>query len=172
MGAGFAAAGGRNPRIATGADGTAAERVGFRTFAPPRDITPMQITRLRAKNQITLPANVVAAVGLKQGDLLRVSAEQDQVIITARELHDRGRTYTMSDLLGAASGLYDSVADIDAEIATGRGLGSCANWPGQEAIRPEAPSERDPSAAPSGRTPFRVSPASAGDAGPHREKPA
>ena len=57
----------------------------------------MQITRLRAKNQITLPANVVAAVGLKQGDLLRVSAEQDQVIITARELHDRGRTYTMSD---------------------------------------------------------------------------
>ncbi len=82
----------------------------------------MQITRLRAKNQITLPANVVAAVGLKQGDLLRVSAEQDQVIITARELHDRGRTYTMSDLLGAASGLYDSVADIDAEIATGRGL--------------------------------------------------
>ena len=82
----------------------------------------MQITRLRAKNQITLPANVVAAVGLKQGDLLRVSAEQDQVIITARELHDRGRTYSMSDLLGAASGLYDSVADIDAEIATGRGL--------------------------------------------------
>lgn len=82
----------------------------------------MQITRLRAKNQITLPANVVAAVGLKQGDLLRVSAEQDQVIITARELHDRGRTYTISDLLGAASGLYASVADIDAEIATGRGL--------------------------------------------------
>ena len=82
----------------------------------------MQITRLRAKNQITLPANVVATVGLKQGDLLRVSAEQDQVIITARELHDRGRTYSMSDLLGAASGLYDSVADIDAEIATGRGL--------------------------------------------------
>ena len=82
----------------------------------------MQITRLRAKNQITRPANVVAAVGLKQGDHLRVSAEQDQVIITARELHDRGRTYTMSDLLGAASGLYDSVADIDAEIATGRSL--------------------------------------------------
>ena len=82
----------------------------------------MQITRLRAKTQITLPANVIAAVGLKQGDLLRVSAEQDQVIITAREPHDRGRTYTMSDLLGAASGLYDSVADIDAEIATGRGL--------------------------------------------------
>lgn len=80
----------------------------------------MQITRLRAKNQITLPASVVAAVGLKEGDIVHVEADQDRVIITAPEPHDRGRTYTMSDLLGAASGLYDSVDDIDAEIASGR----------------------------------------------------
>ena len=81
---------------------------------------PMQITRLRAKNQITLPASVVAAAGLKQGDILHVAADQDRVIITARELRDRGRTYTMSDLLGAASGLYETADDIDAEIAAGR----------------------------------------------------
>lgn len=80
----------------------------------------MQVTRLRAKNQITLPASVVAAVGLKEGDVLRVAAEQGRVIITAQELRDRGRTYSMSDLLGAASGLYRSVDDIDAEIAAGR----------------------------------------------------
>lgn len=80
----------------------------------------MQITRLRAKNQITLPAGVVAAAGLKQGDILHVSAEQDRVIITARELLERGRTYKMSDLLGAASGLYESAGDVDAEIAAGR----------------------------------------------------
>ena len=80
----------------------------------------MQITRLRAKNQITLPASVVATAGLKQGDILHVAAEQDRVIITARELRDRGRTHTMSDLLGAASGLYESADDIDAEIAAGR----------------------------------------------------
>lgn len=80
----------------------------------------MQVTRLRAKNQITLPASVVAAAGLRQGDLLRIAADRDRVIITAQELRERGRTYTMSDLLGAASGLYDSVADIDAEIAAGR----------------------------------------------------
>ena len=80
----------------------------------------MQVTRLRAKNQITLPANIVTALGLKEGDILRVAADQDRVIITAQELRDRGRTYSMSDLLGAASGLYDSVADIDAEIAAGR----------------------------------------------------
>ena len=80
----------------------------------------MQVTRLRAKNQITLPARVVATVGLKEGDLLRVAVDQDRVIITALELRDHGQSYTMSDLLGAASGLYDSVADIDAEVAAGR----------------------------------------------------
>ena len=80
----------------------------------------MQITRLRAKNQITLPASVVAVAGLKQGDILHVAAEQDLAITTARELRDRRRTYTMSDLLGAASGLYKSAADIDAGIAAGR----------------------------------------------------
>ena len=80
----------------------------------------MQVTRLRAKNQITLPASVVAAVGLKEGDIVHVEADQDRVVITAQELRDRGRTYAMSDLLGAASGLYDSVDDIDAAIAAGR----------------------------------------------------
>ena len=80
----------------------------------------MQITRLRAKNLITLPARIVATAGLKQGDILHVAAEQDRVIITARELRDRGRTYTMSDLLGAASGLHTSADDVDAEIAAGR----------------------------------------------------
>ena len=83
-------------------------------------IPAKQVKKLRAKNQITLPASVVAAAGLRQGDLLRIAADRDRVIITAQELRERGRTYTMSDLLGAASGLYDSVADIDAEIAAGR----------------------------------------------------
>ena len=82
----------------------------------------MRVTKLRAKNQITLPARVVAALGLKEGDLLCITANEDRIIITAQESRDDGRMYTMSDLLGAASGLYDSVADVDAEIATARGL--------------------------------------------------
>ena len=80
----------------------------------------MQVTRLRAKNQVTLPAAVVAAVGIKEGDILRVVTEGDRVVITAQELRDRGRTYTISDLFGAAAGLYDSVDDIDAEIDAAR----------------------------------------------------
>ena len=80
----------------------------------------MQVTRLRAKNQITLPASVVAAIGLQEGDILRVTADQDRVVITVQEVRERGRTYTMSDLLGAASGLYDSVADVEAEVAASR----------------------------------------------------
>ena len=80
----------------------------------------MQLTRLRAKNQITLPASIVTAIGLREGDILRITAEQDRVIITAQEIRERGRTYTMSDWLGAAEGLYDSVAEIDAEIEASR----------------------------------------------------
>lgn len=81
----------------------------------------MQITRLRAKNQITLPASIVKAIGLRQGDILHIAAEQDRVIITAQEIRERGRTYAMSDWLGAAPGLYDSAAEIDAEIEASRG---------------------------------------------------
>lgn len=84
------------------------------------DVRSMHVTRLRAKNQLTLPASVVSAVGLKQGDVLHIATDQDRVIITAQELRDRGRKYTMSDLLGAASGLYDSVEEIDAEVTAGR----------------------------------------------------
>ena len=80
----------------------------------------MQVTRLRAKNQITLPATIVAATGLREGDILRVTVDQGRVIITAQEVRERGRTYTMSGLLGAAFGLYDSVADVDAEVAASR----------------------------------------------------
>ena len=78
-----------------------------------------QVTRPRAKDRISLPVDGVAAVGREPGDLVHVAADRDRVI-TARELCDRGRTCTMSDLLGAARGLYDSVDDIDAEVAAGR----------------------------------------------------
>ena len=80
----------------------------------------MHITKLRSKNEITLPASAVEALGVKEGDVLRVSADQDRVIMTAQEVRARGGTYTMSDLLGAASGLYDSVAGVDAEVAASR----------------------------------------------------
>lgn len=80
----------------------------------------MHILRPRAKDRIDLPADVVAAAGFKQGDILHLSAEQDRVILTARELLDRGRTYKVADLPGAASGLHDSAGDVDAEIVAGR----------------------------------------------------
>ena len=80
----------------------------------------MRITRLRAKNRINPPADVVAAASLEPGELLRLSPEQDRVIPTARELLDHGHTYKVADLLGAASGLYESAGDVDAEIAAGR----------------------------------------------------
>lgn len=80
----------------------------------------MHIFRPRAKNRIDPPACVAAAAGLKQGGIPRLSPEPDHVVLTARELLDRGRTYKMADLLGAASGLYGPAGDVDAEIAAGR----------------------------------------------------
>lgn len=80
----------------------------------------MPLVKLRAKNQITLPAQAVGAIGAREGDMLEVAADGERLVITASELRDRKRTYTMSDLLGAASGLYESVDDIDREIDAGR----------------------------------------------------
>lgn len=80
----------------------------------------MPLVRLRAKNQITLPAQALGAIGAREGDILEVAAEGARLVITAKELRDRGRTYSMTDLLGAASGVYDSADDIDREIADGR----------------------------------------------------
>ena len=80
----------------------------------------MHMVKLRSKNQITLPGKVVALAGLKEGDFLNVTAEGARIVITAQEVRERGAGYAMSDLLGAASGIYDSVEEIDAEIAGGR----------------------------------------------------
>ena len=78
------------------------------------------MVKLRSKNRITLPGKVVALAGLKEGDFLNVTADGTRIVITAQEIRERGAGYTMSDLLGAASGIYDSAAEIDAEIADGR----------------------------------------------------
>ena len=80
----------------------------------------MHVVKLRSKNQITLPGKVVALTGLKEGDFLNVTADGTRIVITAQEVRERSAGYTMSDLLGAASGIYDSVEEIDAEIAGGR----------------------------------------------------
>lgn len=80
----------------------------------------MALVRLRPKNQITLPGKVVALAGLKEGDFLDVRADGARIVITAQELRDRNAGYTLPDLLGAASGIYASVEEIDAEIASGR----------------------------------------------------
>ena len=80
----------------------------------------MALVRLRPKNQITLPGKVVARAGLKEGDFLDISADGARIVITAQEIRERGAGHTMSDLLGAASGVYGSIEEIDAEIARSR----------------------------------------------------
>ena len=50
----------------------------------------MPLVRLRAKNQITLPAKVLGTIGASEGDILHIAADGDRLVITAKELHDRG----------------------------------------------------------------------------------
>ena len=85
-----------------------------------RTMNAMALVKLRPKNQITLPGKVVSLVGLKEGDFLNVATEDDRIVLTAQEIRNRGASYTMSDLLGAASGVYRSAEEIDAEIDCGR----------------------------------------------------
>jgi len=92
---------------------------------------PEQTARLRARNQVTLPAKVVEAAGRREGDLLRFSADRNRIVITAQEVRDQGRTYTWSELVGAASGLYKSAAEIDAEIEAGRAERPTVSEPGR-----------------------------------------
>ena len=80
----------------------------------------MAVVRLRPKNQITLPSEVVDCAGLKEGDWLEVTADGSRIVIIARRLRDGDAGYPMSDLLEAASGLYRSVDEVDAEIARSR----------------------------------------------------
>ena len=80
----------------------------------------VHMVKLRPKNQITLPGKVVALAGLKEGDFLSVTADGTRIVITAQEVRARGAGYTMSDLLGAASGIYGSAEEVDAEIAGSR----------------------------------------------------
>ena len=77
---------------------------------------PMPLVQLRPKNQVTLPAEVLRKAGIQPGDYLEVTANEAQVIITAKEIRDRSRSYKMTDLLGAAKGLYQSAEEVDQEI--------------------------------------------------------
>ena len=80
----------------------------------------MALVKLRPRNQITLPGKVVSRVGLKEGDFLNVTAEGDRIVIAAQEIRNRGASYSMSDLLGAASGLYRSADEVDEEVLASR----------------------------------------------------
>ena len=80
----------------------------------------MHMVKLHSRNRITLPGRVVALAGLTEGDFLNVTAEGTRIVITPQEIRERGAGCTMSELLGAASGIYGSAEEIDAEIARGR----------------------------------------------------
>ena len=117
-------AGGEMQRGTPGSAGSGSARAECDRIVPLRTLEtggePMHIFRPRATNCIDLPAGTVAAAGLKQGDILHVSAEQDHVILTTRELLNRGRAYKMADLLGPPPGSTSPLATSIVKSPPGR----------------------------------------------------
>ena len=63
-------------------------------------------TRLSRKNQVTLPVDVVAAVGLRPGDELRVEAEDGHIVLEpAMSLAER-RLAALESIGDKYAGMY------------------------------------------------------------------
>lgn len=75
----------------------------------------MSLVRVRDKAQITLPARVRRALGIEEGDYLRVEVRDDEVVLRPQLVGDRFPTVRLS-----AEG-QRRVEEAEAEIREGRG---------------------------------------------------
>ncbi len=78
------------------------------------------LTELQPENQVTLPEEVVISTGLRTGDALYVTTDGARILITVHASETPEGSRTMRDLFGAASGLYGSREEADAEIERSR----------------------------------------------------
>ncbi len=79
----------------------------------------MSRATLKDKGQITLPAAIRRQLDARTGDLFEVELVGEKVIMTPQKLVSSGRkakTVDLSRYMGAASGSFGSVAEIDAAI--------------------------------------------------------
>src|SRR5262249_34991948 len=84
---------------------------------PQSKITPdaANQAQLRARGQITLPAEVRLQVGLREGDHVIVTVEDDRIILTPARLIPRDQAWFWTPEWQAGE------READADIAAGRG---------------------------------------------------
>ncbi len=64
-------------------------------------------TRLSSKRQVTLPLNVVEALGLAAGDELRVERDGDRVVLSREDSLAERRRRAIREAAGALTGVYE-----------------------------------------------------------------
>ena len=75
----------------------------------------MTQVRIRERNQITLPANIVIAASLSPNDTLEVSFANGIITLIPVNPHNKRRSIT--DYVGSAKGLWGTTgAEIDAQL--------------------------------------------------------
>jgi AbrB family looped-hinge helix DNA binding protein len=84
------------------------------------------LTKVTRNGQITLPAAVRRAAGIKEGDLVAVSIEGDTITLVPKRLVDKSQAYFWSDAWqqaereaseDIAQGRVRSFSDVEALIA-------------------------------------------------------
>ncbi len=79
----------------------------------------MSVTKLKEKGQITLPVDIRREINAQKGDMFDVQVDNGKVIMTLQRLVPVGEETTTVDLsrfVGAASGSFGSVEEIDDTI--------------------------------------------------------
>ena len=64
-------------------------------------------TRLSGKRQITLPLSIVEELGLAPGDVLRVTADGDRIVISREESLAERRRRAIRQVAGSVPGVYE-----------------------------------------------------------------
>ena len=83
----------------------------------------MSVTKLKEKGQITLPIDIRRQINAQKGDIFDVQVDNGKVIMTLQRLVPVSQEPTIIDLsrfVGAASGTFGSVQDIDDNIRKNR----------------------------------------------------
>jgi AbrB family looped-hinge helix DNA binding protein len=63
-------------------------------------------TRLSRKNQVTIPATVVAEIGVRPGDELKVQAENGRIVLEPEKSLAERRREALRRVAGSLSGVY------------------------------------------------------------------
>ncbi len=83
----------------------------------------MSVTKLKEKGQITLPVDVRKEINAQKGDIFDVQVDNGKVIMTLQRLvpvNQEPTTIDLSRFVGAASGAFGSVEEIDDTIRKDR----------------------------------------------------